>query len=460
MLTDADWDEAHRQRARSDRRYSLLGLVGVGLLTTVTVAVALLGSGAWRYAIAAAFSMGLGAPMIALIVRSSQHQMARTDDKLREMGRRLNEAVSLAEREVARRDTQASRQQFESRLANALDMADGEAEVLDVIERSLGTVLPDQPTELLLADNSHAHLLRMAAVGFGPDQHGCSVDSPSNCPAARRAQTQIFQNSGDLDACPKLRNRSHDPLSAICVPVSIMGRTVGVIHSAGHAPATPTEDQANDLATLAKLSGTRLGMLRVMAETELQAATDSLTGLLNRRSFEQRVIDCRRANPVITLGMADLDFFKLLNDTYGHETGDRALRLFARILRESLRAEDVVCRYGGEEFALALPACTAEDAIRVLDSVRARLEAAITVSGLPMFTASFGLAQMQVEEDMQGALGRADAALFVAKREGRDRVEVDQAGIKDDRAGLRARDFDQVDPTADQPPIILDDTLE
>ena len=77
-----------------------------------------------------------------------------------------------------------------------------------------------------------------------------------------------------------------------------------------------------------------------MAETQLQASTDTLTGLLNRRSFSERVAaDPGHLYPV-AMAMADLDHFKVLNDTYGHETGDRALRLFARVLRDSLRTSD------------------------------------------------------------------------------------------------------------------------
>jgi len=124
--------------------------------------------------------------------------------------------------------------------------------------------------------------------------------------------------------------------------VSIRGRTVGVIHATAEPHAPVTEDTIADVATLAKLAGARIGLLRVMAETQLQASTDSLTGLLNRRSFEQRLSVIRRETPVLSLAIADLDHFKDLNDTYGHETGDRALRLFAQVLTGSVRAHDLV----------------------------------------------------------------------------------------------------------------------
>ena len=206
-----------------------------------------------------------------------------------------------------------------------------------------------------------------------------------------------------------------------------MGRTVGIIHATAEQHEVFAETTAHDLGTLAKLAGARLGLLRVMAEIQLQAATDSLTGLLNRRSFEQRYSVLRARTALVSVVMADLDEFKSLNETYGHETGDRALRLFAQVLNETVRAEDLVSRHGGEEFVLALPGCPAERVRDILDALGNRLAAAITVAGLPQFTASFGLVEAGLAEDLPAVLARADAALFQAKREGRDRIIVHDA---------------------------------
>ena len=192
----------------------------------------------------------------------------------------------------------------------------------------------------------------------------CCVDSPDHCPATRRAQVQRFADSEELDACPKLRGRPEGAVSAMCVPVSIMGRSVGVIHVTGEQHTAFSENTVQDLETLAKLSGTRIGLLRVMAETQLQATTDSLTGLLNRRSFEHRVAAVRRDEPNVVIAMADLDHFKLLNDSYGHETGDRALRLFAQVLRESLRTQDLVCRHGGKSSPSLFPTAASKRRVR------------------------------------------------------------------------------------------------
>jgi diguanylate cyclase (GGDEF)-like protein len=201
-----------------------------------------------------------------------------------------------------------------------------------------------------------------------------------------------------------------------------MGRTVGVIHVTGRPEVMPSEGAVQFLSTLANQSGARVGLIRMMADTQMQASTDSLTGLLNRRAFENEVRKARGGHQSFAVAMADLDHFKHLNDTFGHDTGDRALRLFAQTLRATVRTQDIVARYGGEEFAIVLPSSNSFDAADVLDRVRAALDTATTEAGLPTVTVSFGVVDASTDEDLTRSLARADAALLEAKRAGRDRV--------------------------------------
>lgn len=425
----ADWRANQAHQARHTKRATMSALVVMPLVTVVAMLVSeALFDVRWRLVGVLGVELLLLVPSVWLTVRKVTADQSRNDQVVEKLTGQLSDALEAAEYQAARRELQAERQEFETRLSNALDMAAGEPEVIDVIERSLATVLPSAPAELLLADNSHAHLTRMAHSASGAS--GCDVDSPDHCPAARRAQVQRFTNSQDLDACPKLRGRRDGALSAVCVPVSIMGRTVGIIHATGPPGDQVGEDTVQDLGTLSKLAGARLGLLRVMAETQLQAATDSLTGLLNRRSFESQVAQARRETPLLSVAMADLDHFKTLNDTHGHETGDRALRLFAQVLSGSVRSRDVVCRHGGEEFVVALIGCDGATAQTILDTVRTRLEAAIVVAGLPAFTASFGLVDNRDGEELPALIARADVALLQAKRTGRHRV------VRHDHSGL------------------------
>ena len=440
MVTEEEWSG---EVARTKRFRVVSAIVGMGIFGLIVVpcmaAGDALATGFNRYMVSVGILMVVLLPLAAVLIALGERQQRRTDEKVKRLNAELTEAIASADREALIRDSQVERQRFESRLANALDMAEGEPEVIDVIERSFGAVLPEAPVELLLADNSHAHLVRMAAVGPDGEPPSCGVDSPDRCPAARRAQVQAFPDSDDLDACPKLRNRPQGRISALCVPVSIMGRTVGVIHATGEPQAEVEDDTIDDLATLAKLAGARIGLLRVMAETQLQASTDTLTGLLNRRAFSDQVAAVSPHLHPVAVAMADLDHFKTLNDTYGHETGDRALRLFARVLRDCLRGSDLVSRYGGEEFAIAFPDCSAVDASRALNTVRTQLDAAITVGGLPKFTCSFGVTDAEPGEELVAVLRRADDALLLAKRQGRDRVVLHEAGVAIAHTGEEAR---------------------
>jgi diguanylate cyclase (GGDEF)-like protein len=327
--------------------------------------------------------------------------------------RQLSEAVEMAD--------------FESRLAKALEMAQGQPDVINVIERSFSSALPDSPVELLLADSSQSPLLRMAVASPTGMPPGCQVDSPDHCPAARLSKVQLFPDSEAFDVCPKLRDRAGGAVSALCVPVSISGHAVGVIHATGALHASFAKKGVHELEVLSKLAGAKIGLLRVMTETQLQAATDSLTGLLNRRSFERQISSVRRGEVLLSVAMVDLDDFKSLNDSYGHEMGDRALQLFAQVLTESVRSQDLVCRHGGEEFIVALLGCAKESLREIFDALSIRLEAAITVAGLPRFTASCGVVEAGPHEDLAAVVARADMALFQAKREGRDRVVIHDA---------------------------------
>jgi diguanylate cyclase (GGDEF)-like protein len=439
-VTEEQW-EAERARARRIALVSSalgfllvpsLGLIAL-LLTDATA------SGVARYPALVLWMLALFTPMTFMMVRSSLVQQRKSDDIVAALTRQATEAARTANQGAAQREAQAKRQEFESRLSNAMDMAEDESEVIDVIERSMAATLPTSAAELLLADNSHAHLLRMASTSPAGDAPGCGVSSPDHCPAARRSQVQEFTNSDALDACPKLRGRAQGAVSAVCVPVSIMGRTVGVLHAVGEADRAFAPSQITELGTLANQAGARIGLLRVMADTQLQAATDSLTGLLNRRSFERKLTALRATEPTVALAMADLDHFKTLNDTYGHDTGDRALRLFADVLRGSFREHDLLCRQGGEEFLIALPACTAEAARRGLEGVRERLDAALTVAGLPQFTVSIGVIDSSAKEGLPDLTARADAAMFAAKKAGRNQVVVhDDAGAILEAAGQSA----------------------
>jgi diguanylate cyclase (GGDEF)-like protein len=135
--------------------------------------------------------------------------------------------------------------------------------------------------------------------------------------------------------------------------------------------------------------------------------------------------------------MADLDHFKALNDSFGHETGDRALRLFARTMADTVRVQDIVARHGGEEFVIIFPRCSAREAAEVVDRVRAGLRVALVTGEVPEFTCSIGVADAGPDESFHDVLRAADEALMGAKRSGRDRVLI-ASSIRSDSPAIEA----------------------
>jgi len=157
---------------------------------------------------------------------------------------------------------------------------------------------------------------------------------------------------------------------------------------------------------------------------------DSLTGLLNHTSFKGRLrtelARVRRQNKAMSVALIDIDFFKKVNDTYGHPAGDRVIKNLARLLKQRLRGADLVGRYGGEEFAVALPDTPIEGAFKVLDNIRASFEAIVQYAGETVFqnTLSAGVAECVPAWDAEELIKVADEALYGAKHGGRNRVQI------------------------------------
>ena len=317
---------------------------------------------------------------------------------------------------------QAQRDTFGSQLVEALEMADEESAAYDVVERAMIEIARESPMELLLSDSSRSHLERSAIHPLA-GAPSCPVESPFECVAVRRGNPVTFDSSEALNACPKLRGRAQGACSAACVPVGFMGRALGVLHATGPENVPPTAEQIAQLTTLATQAGARIGTVRAFEKSQLQASTDNLTGLINRRTFESQARGLIHQGRLFALAVVDLDRFKSINDTLGHEAGDRALRLFAQVASESLRDDDILARWGGEEFVLALPGIDRRDAVAVLDRLREELADA-QPGDAPRFTASFGVTDSEAAATLDQMLKIADQGLYVAKQTGRDRVTI------------------------------------
>jgi diguanylate cyclase (GGDEF)-like protein len=350
------------------------------------------------------------------------------------------------ERDIAHRDAVQTRttrrNEFEGQLQRALEMAKAEEPVFDLVTQALSDAAPDMRAELLLADSSKAHFRQVLVSPPASEESGCVVVFPDDCPATGRGQSMVFPESTAIDACPYLRGRA---CSALCVPVSIGGNSVGVVHVTSVDGSPPSDEIRSDVEVVVRRASERLAMLRAFQVSETEANSDSLTGLLTRRSLQSRTRDVRESGHSFAVAYGDLDHFKQLNDVFGHDAGDRALRTFSQVLRDALRPSDIACRYGGEEFVIVLPACGTDEAVAVLGRVRERIARRLESGNLPHFTVSFGVASSEQAADLEGVVALADEALLRAKAAGRDQIVVaHQAGSAD---GAGTADDDHPGPS-------------
>jgi len=166
---------------------------------------------------------------------------------------------------------------------------------------------------------------------------------------------------------------------------------------------------------------------RKAAEAALHnlAVTDTLTGVWNRRQGTDLIaadLAARRPGQALSLLMLDIDHFKSINDTFGHQAGDHVLIEVASRVRRSLRGNDVVARWGGEEFVVMLRDCPLPDALRLAETIRAAI-AEVPFGAMGTLTVSIGVAEIRADEDLTSWLGRADQALYRAKRLGRNEIQ-------------------------------------
>lgn len=192
-------------------------------------------------------------------------------------------------------------------------------------------------------------------------------------------------------------------------------------------------------------------VIRLERELSAMARTDSLTGLMTRRAFYdmlrrewERAV---RSKAPLTCVMLDIDFFKRINDTYGHPSGDKTLKVFAEILSHSIRANDLLCRYGGEEFCVVLPDTTEEEAVAWAERIRNLIRCQkipISEDGLTV-TASFGVAQRRDDtQNYEEMVDHADQSLLFAKQSGRDRVIAFQSLCRSDDVHIAESSYHDV----------------
>jgi diguanylate cyclase (GGDEF)-like protein len=311
-------------------------------------------------------------------------------------------------------------------LIELLQTCQTSAEACDAIARSTLRLLPDTMGALYLLAPSRNLLEAVATWGALPADG--MLFSPEACWALRRSQTHLVK---DLQMDLLCQHVTH-PTPHVCVPLQVGSDTLGLLHV--RHPSDPAFIVAKQalITMLAEHIALSLSNLKLRELLRQQSIRDALTGLFNRRYLEEtltrEVYRAQRGQTPLSAIMLDVDHFKRFNDTFGHEAGDLILQTLGQFLQKQVRASDVPCRYGGEEFAVILPSATAEQAAQRAETLRAgaeTLQATFKGQTLGKITLSLGVASLPQHGDTgEDVLQAADAALYQAKQAGRNRVVV------------------------------------
>lgn len=387
-----------------------------------------------------------------------QDTLAGLEQTVETRTRELAEAHEAVRQRAQDLERARNRDRIAGRMTDLIQSCASVDEAVGVMERMMPALLPEDSGRLFLHKASR-NLLEAAAAWGRPVLPARSMVQ-DDCWSLRLGRPYVSDGDGPGDdmgpghggrrgdgrrregQAPVCGHLAGVPGRHVCVPLIAHGEMLGMVTlerapaaAGGIADGAVADMPAwsdDDFAALDRLA---LSIANVKLRETLRGMSirDPLTGLFNRRFADEMLARelavSRRETLPISVVMGDIDHFKRFNDTFGHEAGDRVIRLVARTMLEQFRESDVVCRYGGEEFLILLPGCDAMGAFRRADAVRRVL------AGLPHgeevrpygpVTISMGIACFPETVAEEGRLiAAADAALYRAKQTGRNRVMID-----------------------------------
>jgi diguanylate cyclase (GGDEF)-like protein/PAS domain S-box-containing protein len=348
------------------------------------------------------------------------------------LDRSMREANAQLTRGLAELERRAADLKELTEMGELLQCCVSEAELERVVAAAIARIVPGSGGALYLGERGQPALHSGQGWGSLPGAVPTSFDR-SACWALRRGRLHRVGAGSATSRC------DHAPCDArlhhVCVPMLAHGESLGVL-----AICTEDDALARELAdgpkrqivqALATQTALGLGNLRLREQLESESIRDALTGLYNRRHFERCAeAELRRAvrsGRVPSLLAIDMDRFKAINDRHGHPAGDQVLRGIAQVMSRALRATDVVCRVGGEEFFVLLPETDEHSALVVAEALRAAIasDAYVVPDGARVeVTVSIGVAESAsvAPDRCRDLVERADRALYAAKAGGRNAV--------------------------------------
>ena len=356
----------------------------------------------------------------------------RLIEEMKEKGRTQRELDDQTQKLVQELKDRSQNNALLANMGQLLQTCTSMNEAFSIILGFGPRMFPELRGAVILLNASRSML---EVVGQWADcQLEAAVLEPQSCWALRTGHNyQVdFAERGVL--CGHAVKVAH---SYLCIPIQAHGEALGIIHfqavNEGHHI---TDLEASLAATFAEQTGLSIANIRLREALRSQSIRDSLTGLFNRRyleeTLEREVHRAARSNQPLGVIMVDLDHFKRFNDDFGHDAGDVVLHEIGKFLSRHTRADDIACRYGGEELVLILPNADVESTKIRAEQLRVdATDLQLTQHGKPLgrVTLSAGVAAFPTHgSSPRQLMAAADAALYQAKKRGRDRVEVAESG--------------------------------
>jgi len=326
-------------------------------------------------------------------------------------------------------------------MGEAISLARSEKEAVNLIVNYAQKLFPDFSGLFYLRQGNENFLQLVSSWNVSSPAE--TIVNLDDCWALRRSVPHFVDPSNQAFLCPHLRETVRTPARTACVPLISGAETIGLLVAfcclspERQEPASPLRSELTEfearkplLIGFSQRVAPSLANIRLRESLRQQSIRDPLTGIFNRRYLEETLqrefARARRLGQPLSVIMFDIDHFKAVNDSYGHEAGDVVLQSIAHELQSAVRTEDIVCRFGGEEFVVVMPGMdfkkAAARASLILQAVR-NLELLVGETKLIKITMSAGVASFPSHGKTPAeVLQAADQALFQAKKLGRDRV--------------------------------------
>ena len=313
------------------------------------------------------------------------------------------------------------------KLSDYLQSCQTTNEAFNVISASLPQLLNDSQGSVSLFRHSRNLIETMSKWGDAQDTIPASFN-PDQCWGLRRGRAHYYVPGGTEPCCGHFGAEPIGP--SLCIPMQAQGETIGLFSVAVDDISKTNREKVAFCRRVSEQISLAIANLNLQNRLREQSIRDPLTKLFNRRyletTLERELSRAQRNKNDVSVLVLDIDYFKKFNDTMGHDAGDALLEQFARLLENNVRKEDIVCRYGGEEFVVVLPMANLEmgvmRALKICEATR-KLQIKSTNKEITSVSVSIGVSSYPAHgKKGQELITAADTALYISKQMGRDRV--------------------------------------